>query len=76
MSECLEAHATCRSLEQKLRGRKAEADTVAVGERVEWGHEEAGKDFGFSKDLPSMRDKRREILCFRGLDDAPATCLD
>ena len=82
VSECLEAHSACRELEEKLRARrgKGEGDAAAsgglpVGERVEWGHERTSTA-GFETSLASLRDTRREMLCFRGLDAAPASHLD
>ena len=85
VSECLEAHSACRELEEKLEklrtrrgkdeGGAATAGGLTVGERVEWGHERTTTP-GFETSLASLRDTRREMLCFRGLDAAPATSLD
>jgi len=74
LDECAEAHASCRTLEMKIKRSNTNAGSAA-DERVEWGHEVAG-EVGFQEDLPTLRDQRREMLCFRGLDEAPATCLD
>ena len=106
VEECLQAHENCRSLEEKLRIKKAEAsggsgvkasdmasgpekDALAealnklvdiqssgsADARVEWGHEVPAV-IGFESSLQTVRDKRRECLCFRGLDAPPASALD
>ena len=46
------------------------------GGRVEWGHEVTQGSLGFVTALPRVLAARREMLCFRGLDEAPASSLD
>jgi len=72
LDACLEAHAACTTMERKL-GRSGNSPSDL--ERVEWGHQENGK-LSFGKGLDATRDARREMLCFRGLDSAPASGLD
>ena len=61
-------------------GLEALLDSLGDGggadERVEWGHEERAGSLGYDTALPRLRDSRREMLCFRGLDEAPASGLD
>ena len=61
-------------------GLKALLDSLSDGggadERVEWGHELREGSLGYDTALPRLRDARRQTLCLRGLDEAPANGLD
>jgi len=74
LDECLAAHSECVRMETKL-GRNSGKDDGGISERVEWGHEVVG-ELGFGVGLAKERDRRREMLCFRGLDAPPAPALD
>jgi hypothetical protein len=74
LDECLAAHSECVRMETKL-GRNSGKDEGGISERVEWGHEVVG-ELGFGVGLAKERDRRREMLCFRGLDAPPAPALD
>jgi hypothetical protein len=81
VDDCLEAHNTCKDLETKLRRLRATGGdggaplAPSAADRVEWGHEQHGL-VGFDRSLQELRDSRREVLCSRGLDSAPASGLD
>lgn len=78
ISECRDAHERCRGLFMKLaklRPQLLEESDLDEEDEQLWGHE-SSEQIELNKELSKVCKDRRDRLCWRGLDAAPAKGLD